>query len=230
MFLLGAVWLVAGRERITARYRQGMADSTGLAALKGALRRKEFLLVGLAIMGGATAYMNSMLFLPTHFVEERGFSLQTAGLINSLMPLGGMLASFTVGPLSDRIGRRKPTIWPLGFILPILYLLLLLGPARPYFLAGVAFLLGFAAYAPFPALQTIPYELPGVAPSEVAIGQSVVQTLQTAGNFVGPLVVGSVAEVTSVRTGLLCLCFLPTIFALVCLVLPETGPIVSRQR
>ena len=229
--VLMVLWLKAGRERITASYRKGMADSTGLAALKGALRHKEFLLVGLAMMGGATAYVSTMLFLPTHFVEERGFSLQTAGFINSLMPLGGMVASFTVGPFSDRIGRRKPTIWPLGFVLPILYLFLLLGPAWPLLLAGAAFVLGYAAYAPFPALQTIPYELPEVAPSEVTIGLSLAQTVMMAGNFVGPIVVGAVADVTgSVRAGLLCLCFLPVILALICLFLPETGPIVSRRR
>lgn len=228
--VLMVLWLKAGRERITLHYLKGMTDSRGLTALKGALRRKEFLLVGLAMMGGATAYVTTMLFLPTHLVEERGFSLQTAGLINSLMPLGGMVASFTMGHFSDRIGRRKPTIWPMGFVLPILYLFLLFGPARPQLLAGAAFILGYAAYAPFPALQTIPYELPGVAPSEVTIGLSLTQTVMMLGNFVGPLVVGSVADASgSVRAGLLCLCLLPVIFSLVCLFLPETGPIVSRQ-
>ncbi len=229
--ILMVLWLRAGRERTTARYRQAMTDRTGLVALKGALRRKEFLLVGLAMMGGATAYVSTMLFLPTQLVEERGFSLHTAGFVNSLMPLGGMVASFTIGPLSDRLGRRKPTIWPLGLVLPLLYLFLLLGPARPQLLAGMGFILGYAAYSPFPALQTIPYELPGVYPSEVTIGLSLAQTVMMAGNFVGPIVVGAVADATgSVRLGLLSLCVLPILLALICLFLPETGPVGSRRR
>lgn len=228
MLVAAGVWMGWGRERVTPRYREEMAQNRGLTAFKEAMRRKEFFLLGLSILGGATAYVTTVLFLPTYLVEERGLPLSTAGLMTGLMPLGGLFGTLLIGYVADRLGRRKLTIWPFGLALPALYWTLL-SPLPPAALAGVAFLLGFAAWAPFPALQTMPYELPGVKPSEVAVGQSIMQTVSTLGFLAGPVIAGAVAQASgSVRVGLLSLSFLPLLMALVPLALPETGPAAAK--
>lgn len=217
-------WVIWGREHITEAYQKSMAENRGLSAFKDALRRREFLLLGLAILGGATAYLNVLLFLPTYLSEERGLPLRAAGLVTGLMPLGGLFGTLLMGYAADRLGRRKITIWPFGLALPVLYWTIL-SPLPAIALAPVAFLLGFAAWAPFPAIQTMSFELPGVRPSEVAVGQSIMQTISTIGIIVGPVIAGALAEVSgSIGTGILGLSLLPLLLTVIPLALPETGP------
>ncbi|MFA7296842.1 MAG: MFS transporter [Dehalococcoidia bacterium] len=215
---------------LTARERPGHAFSapTGTARFR-ALRRREFYILGLTITGGGTAYTTAILFLPLYFVGERGFSLAEAGSITAILPAAGLLSNLSAGFLSDRTGRRKVFIWPCGLILPGLYLLAL-SPLPLWGEAVVVFALGYFAWFPFPVLMAIPYELPGIEAAEVAVGQALVQAVSGAGILAGPVVASIVADATgSYGAGLLALSGLPILFALGCLVLPETGPAARRR-
>jgi MFS family permease len=221
--LLGGVWMVVGRERRTAAYRESMERSGGFSTLKRVLRRKEFFMLAAAGFGCSTMYSSMTLFLPTFLVEERNFTLTAAGFITALPAVGGLVSSITVGFLSDRVGLRRPTIWPAGALLPVLYFVLLSDISFIWAVA-TALLIGYVTWAPFPAIQSIPFELPGIAPSEVAVGQALIRTLQTGSNLMGPLIVGALAEGSgSLRTGLLVLAAYPFITAIMGLLLPETG-------
>lgn len=75
----------------------------------------------------------------------------------------------------------------------------------------------------------MPYELPGVKPSEVAVGQAIMQTVSTLGFMAGPVVAGAVAQASeSVGVGILSLSLLPLLIPLVSLALPETGRAASK--
>lgn len=218
-------WLLSARERAG---RDASAAPQGRARF-GALRRREFYVLGLTISGGGTAYTTAILFLPLYFVQERGFTLAEAGSITAILPAAGLLSNLSAGFLSDRLGRRKVFIWPIGLILPGLYLLAL-SPLPLPAEAAVVFALGYFAWFPFPVLMAIPYELPGIEAAEVAVGQALVQAVSGAGILLGPIVASYVADSTgSYGTGLLALSGLPILFTLGCLVLPETGPIARRQ-
>jgi predicted MFS family arabinose efflux permease len=229
LFSVAVVWFLTARERITARYQAAQAQDRGLSAAGSVVRRREFFLLGLAVLGGASAFTTTLLLLPSYFVHERGFSLQTAGSITAVIPLGGLVVNLTAGYISDRIGLRKPLIWPSGVLLPPLYWLML-SPLPPWALVIVGALLGGFVYLPFPSLQTMPFEIPGLTPAEVAIGQSLMNTVSTIGILLGPVVASQIAAYSdSYRIGLLSLSFLPTSFLWVCFSLPETGPKVRRK-
>ena len=174
--------------------------------------------------GCSTMYSTTTLFLPTYLVSERNLPLTTAGFITALLALGGLVSTLSVGFLSDRIGLRRPTIWPVGFLLPFMYFILLSDISLPWTIV-VASVIGYLTWAPFPAIQSIPFELPGIAPSEVAVGQALIRTLQTSMNLMGPIVAGAVGEGTgSLRLGILALAAFPFITGIMGLMLPETGP------
>jgi MFS family permease len=223
LFGIAVLWFFTARERITPSYERARQQDRGLSAARTVLRRREFYVLGMAVLGGATAFVTNLLFLPLYFVNERGFSLQTAGSITAIIPFGGLLINATAGYVSDRIGRRKPLIWPSGIALPILWFLML-SPLPPAGLMAVAVVLGCFVFAPFPSLQAIPLEIPGLSPAERAIGQALQFTISTVGMLLGPILVSTIVDATgSYRSGLMPLLFLPTLFVVASLLLPETG-------
>ncbi len=223
ILFLSIIWIVFAKERITPAYQEGMASRAGRSLLIGVLKRKEFLLLCLAMFGTPLPYMTTLLFLPTYLLEERGIALTAVGIIVGLMPIGGICSSFIVGFISDRIGLRRPTIWPAGLILPFLYFGLF-SPIPAWALPVFTFVIGFVSYSPFPAMRTIPFELPGIKPPEVAVGQSLIQTSMMLGTVFGALAVGYLAEsLGSLQTALRITCVFPLMMTVAGLLLPETG-------
>ncbi|MBI2847656.1 MAG: MFS transporter [Chloroflexi bacterium] len=229
MFLLAIIWLIFARERVTSTYRDGMSSQIGWAPLKSVLRRKEIIMVAIAFFGGAMAYMNVILFLPTFLVEERSIPLTTVGFIMGMMPIGGVCSSIAVGFISDKIGLRKPTIWPAGLLMPFFYFSLT-SPVPIWVLPILTFVIGFLAWAPVPTLRAIPFELPGIKPSEVAVGQSVIQTMMPLSGIIGAPIVGSLAESIGLGSALRIVCVFPLTMAAMGLLMPETGPKAAAKK
>ena len=216
-------WYLTAYERISPSYEASRANQRGLGSAREVLHRREFYLLGLATLGGATTFMTFMLFLPTYYVQERGLSLQTAGIVVATMQLGGLAVNLLVGIASDRLGLRKPLIWPAGIVLPFLWFLML-APLPAEWLAGVGLLVGAFAWMPFSVLATIPLELRGLSPSDRAVGQALQFTIQTTGQLFAPVIVGAIAAASGTyRTALLPMIVLPVLFAVTMLFLPETG-------
>ncbi|MBI4267319.1 MAG: MFS transporter [Chloroflexi bacterium] len=221
--LTAIVWAVFARERITPAYQQGMARQDGHSPLRNALKRKEFTMLGIALFGGTVAYTVTMLFLPTYLLEERGLPLTTIGVIVGLLPIGGVCANITMGFISDRIGLRKPTMWPPG-LFEFLFYFSLFSPVPVWALFVLAFATGYAAWAPMAAIRSIPFELPGVKPSEIAVGQSMIQTLTTLGTVLGAPLAGFLADsLGSVGTALRIMVVFSLTKVTIGFLIPETG-------
>lgn len=220
------IWLVTARENSALAAPRGPRKAAGW----GALRRREFYLLGIIMLGGGTAYTTAILFLPLYFVHDREFSLATAGSITAVLPAAGLLSNLSAGFLSDRIGRRKIFIWPMGIVLPVLYFIAL-SPLPVPAEVLIVFALGYFAWFPFPVLMAIPYELGNMEPADVAVGQALIQAVAGTGFIAGPIIASYVANATgSYGTGILSLSLLPVLFAVGCLLLPETGPAARRAR
>lgn len=217
MLIAAAAWQVTGRERAEEH-------AAGPQSSFAAIRRPEYYILGLASVGGAMSYLACLFFLPVFLVQERGLSLETAGLISAILPAAGLISNVSAGFLSDRVGRRKPFIWPSGLLLPPLYFLAV-SPIPVWAVLLVVSLVGFFAWQPFPAISSISFELPGVRPSDIAVGAALMQMISGVGIICGPIIVGQIAEATgSLRPGIIAVGVFPVLFAVTCLWLPDTGP------
>ncbi|MET9495746.1 MFS transporter [Streptomyces sp. NPDC006552] len=92
-------------------------------------------------------------FLALYLTAQRGFSAAYAGLVASLIGLGGVIASVLGGILADRLGRR-PTL--LGAQLATAATVAVLAFVRdPVPIAATGFALGLASNASRPAIQAM---------------------------------------------------------------------------
>ncbi|MEV5607835.1 MFS transporter [Streptomyces sp. NPDC052225] len=92
-------------------------------------------------------------FLALYLTAARGFSAAYAGLVASLIGLGGVIASMGGGVLADRVGRR-PTL--LGAQLATAATVAVLAFVRdPVSIAVTGFALGLASNASRPAIQAM---------------------------------------------------------------------------
>ncbi|MFF3491458.1 MDR family MFS transporter [Streptomyces sp. NPDC002795] len=92
-------------------------------------------------------------FLALYLTASRGFSAAYAGLVASLIGLGGVIASMLGGVLADRLGRR-PTL--LGAQLATSATVAALAFVRdPVWIAVTGFALGLASNASRPAIQAM---------------------------------------------------------------------------
>ncbi|MFQ5874621.1 MAG: hypothetical protein ACE5JL_12585 [Dehalococcoidia bacterium] len=64
------------------------------------------------------------------------------------------------------------------------------------------------SFAFFPIIMTIPFELPGIKPREIAVANSFVETFFVIGAMIGPVLAGGLQELTGdLRVALTVTCF-----------------------
>ncbi len=144
-----------------------------------------------------------MTFLPTYLHGERGLSLGMAGLITAGIPLGNVMGAMHAGWVRNRVTVRRQQMYLTGVLCSTGMLTMALVPV-PWLVPVGAFALGWACMQVFPTIMTLPYELPGIKPREIAVVSSFLFTLFTFGLVIGPLLTGALQQTTgSLRTAFL---------------------------
>ncbi len=229
VLILAVAWLVFGKERHTAAYDAGMKGEKGQSALGQAAKHPAIWLLALGWPGTTLVWIAFFTFWPTFATERLGIPMTEAGLILSLLPIGSAIASLVSPIITNRIGKEKFMIWIWGFILPLAYFSMLLTP-NPILLGIGSFVAGFGAFAFVPPGFSLPYKLPGIKPSEVAMGMSIMMTIITVGGGLGGVVAGSIYQSTGDLYRALALCCLsPLTLAIFGLFLPERGRLAMEK-
>lgn len=188
MVALLLLWLLGGRERVTAEYRARAAAQVE-TPLKVMLRHPSLWVVAACQIGSAAAYSGFLSFWPTFAVEVKNVSLTLAGSLMTLWPIGSIIGSFSAGYLARLLHQRKPIIWVSGFGLVVCYLALITTELVP--LMGMLLLfIGFFALVVVPLINSIPYYYQGILPREVAVSVAMIQTVTVSGAAAGPLIIG----------------------------------------
>jgi predicted MFS family arabinose efflux permease len=221
---LSLVWSFLGRQNQPARDTGSAATSARKTNPARILRRsKAVWIMAASQIGAAAAFASFISLFPTYAMERLGLSLTTVGLMMALFPVGAVLGSLSAGPLSQAIGRRKPFVWGPGLFLPVMYSALLWADSAPLSML-LLLAAGFFAMAPPPILATIPFDLK-LAPREVAVALGLTRTLFPLGAALGPLLVGTLQELTgSLFLGLIIVAPMAATLFVGGLLLPETGP------
>lgn len=107
-------------------------------------------------------------FLALYLTQERGFSVEEAGLVASFYGIGSVLSGPVGGALSDRIGRRRTML--LSMVLGAAAMLQLGFARDPVHVAFSTLLLGFLSDLYRPAVQATVADVVGAADRTRAYG------------------------------------------------------------
>jgi predicted MFS family arabinose efflux permease len=217
--VLFAAWWILGKEKPLP----AEPERSGASVLKSLLKQKALWLLGIGITGDMLCF-GAMETLWPQYATAKGFiSLGNAGYCEGLSYYGFTIGSLLGGIISIRLGRRKPVLWISGLILPFVTLGIIFSHTFPV-LALLWFFWGVAELY-FPVIITIPYELPGIRPSEVAVASGIVFAIYTGGSGLGPLIGGYLAAALgSLERALVIICVFPVLLFVAGLIIPETGP------
>jgi len=206
LFLTGATILAVGAGMsffLPGEMKQpaplsGSQPGSGLQSIKELFRRRGLLVAYAAIFAQYFSFGGVVTLLPG-YLSDAGMEAFHMGMLLATFSVVFILVQFPGGALSDRLGRQYPILAGLG--LGIASLLLL--PVQTMFpiLVVIMGLYGAAYGLLFPSVSALVADHSGLGERGIATG--IFHAMLTAGVAIGAPVMGWVAEITGVRTGLL---------------------------
>jgi len=225
-FLIFLLWMILGRENIPSGtgVKKDVRETTPIKVI---LKYKTLWLLGIGVTGDMLCFGAMETLWPQYAVEKGIVTIEQSSYCLGLSYYGFMVGCFLGGFISNKIGRRKPLLWIPGIFLPFLTLGILFSESF-VFLALFWTLWGLSEVY-FPIIMTIPYELPGIRPKEVAVATAFVVSVFTAGAALGPMMAGHIADAfnDNIRMALAVTCIFPFLLVIAGLIIPETG---TRKR
>ncbi|MBI2303467.1 MAG: MFS transporter [Chloroflexi bacterium] len=225
LLVMSGVWLVVGRQRVTPSFQQGLTSQQD-SPLRIIWRHKMLWLLGLGSMGCNLGWGARMVFWPTYMLEAYRMPVTISGLMWSVHEVGYILGSVGAGWIANRVKVRNPLIWLPGFFI-LLFALGMLSTGNVLLLALFTFSGGFSWFFN-PIIHSMPYELPGAKPQEVAVAVAFLRTMTTFGSTIGPILAGLLYQTTgSLYWALVITSLSPILTVIAGLIMPEREP---RQR
>jgi len=222
LLVMTVAWLLLYRQDTPAAAHVS-SRSNGNQSLQIALKQKPFWLVFLAMPWTVLIWIGIFYYWPSYAQASLGLTAAQSGLVVSFIPIFSAVASLTGPKLAQKLGYDKPLIWPWGFVLPVLYFLML----RTQNLAVLCLfsaLAGYGAYCYVPLVFTTLYKL-GLAPNVVAIGTAMTMTGISLGTAMGSGIIGWLITAFGgdIQKALTVCCLSPVIFGVLMLFIPERG-------
>lgn len=186
------LWLAVGRDRPRGLGMEtGGTDSPILV-----LRQRPILWVIVAGQLTAPAFWWAYAtFWPATMLDRFGMPLSTSGFLFGLTSLGMAPAGLLFGWLCSSRPALKPLVLAgCGVALVLSSLAMLLTDSVP--LLVLVCLVGGFGWGFVPVMSSIPFELPGIQPREVAVVSSFFWTGGSLGGMIGPATAGWLIEAT----------------------------------
>ena len=188
---LTVLWLLLGKERVTQEYRR--QESTREAGLlKAALSYRDLWVAAFGFLGTSLTRAAFLAFLPTLMLDTYQVSLQWSGAVLALIIFVAGFAGLGFSYLLVDSDKRGGVLQALGLVLTGTYVGMALSGSVAL-LIPLAILNGIA-WGFFPILITVPYQLPGIRPREVAVAAAFMTMSFYGGVALGPLVTGFLQE------------------------------------
>jgi cyanate permease len=213
---VAAVWTVAAWYVPAGRHETDAGGDFSLASLSADMRsvlghRDIRLLVVLGtmyllVLHGVQGWLVTVL-------ETRGFEAGLAGTVTSLLVVGQVAGVLAIPAVAERLDRTREALVVCGGLACAGVLGLLTEPGLVGLLVAPVMLVGFGMGGLSPLIRAIPVELEGVGPELTGTAVGVVFAVGEIGGFLGPVIIGSLRDITGSFTPGLLLCAAATLIA-----------------
>ena len=215
LVVLTLLWVVLGKERITAEYRRRDVPY-GFGVLLKVMAYRELWVGSVGFIGVLIAQSAFLSFYPTLMLDTYDVSLRWSGGILAISTVVGGVSALAVSYMVMKMGGRRRFLQVLGILMVGTYVLLTLTDS-----VLVLIVLGTInglSWGFFPILMAVPFQLPGIRPREVAVASAFILTMTFVGDVIGPLTAGFLHELLGdlrealiiVSFGALSMCFTGT--------------------
>ena len=190
------LWQLMGRERITPEYEAEVRSQVGNPMVT-LFKYKELAIGGLGMLGAGVGFSAFAVFWPSYMLDIKDVSLFTTSVMLATSGIVSSLGGIGIGIIASKTGRKREVLIGAGIAAAVSGVGLLF-TASYSSLALLSILNGLGS-AFIPIVFTIPFELPGIKPREVAVTLTFMTTMIWAGSFFGPLLAGAIQQVTDDR-------------------------------
>ena len=190
---LTVIWLLMGRDRATEESSRGETQPV-LPLLRSALSHRDLWICGAGFCGATMAFSAFVSFYPRLMLEQYDVSLRVSGLALALDVVLGGVGGLAVGYYAAAWRREGRFLQALGIIMVGSFLgMILSGSVAMIYAMSV---MNGIAWTFFPILITVPFNLRGIQSRQLAVAFSFTMMLITAGQAMGPLLIGFLEAAT----------------------------------
>ena len=187
------LWTVVGRDRVTEEFAGGQSQSI-LPLIRTALSYRDLWICGAGFAGATMAFSAFLSFYPTLMLEEYGLSLRVSGLALALDVVLGGIGGLAIGYYAATWRKEGRFLQVLGIIMVGSFLgMILSGSVVTIYAMSV---INGVAWTFFPILITVPFNLRGIQPRQLAVAFSFTMMMISTGQALGPLFIGFLEEAT----------------------------------
>ena len=191
-------WIVLGRERDLPP-----PESRGPAPPPRAILGHPILwIAGVGAFCATFNWISLATFWPTFMLEDNGVARTTSGFLFGFGSLVTIPMAVGIGWLGPRIRARRALFMVSGLVMTLSCVGLLYATN---FWVLLPLMVGFGvSWGYIPLILALPFEIPRISQREIALASALLTMLFLAGGIAGPVVVGTVSDLTgSMRTALL---------------------------
>ena len=188
-----AIWILMGRDRVTEEFTGGQSQPI-LPLVRTALSYRDLWICGAGFAGATMAFSAYIAFYPTLMLEEYDISLRVSGLALALDVVLGGIGGLAIGYYAAAWRKEGLFLQVLGIIMVGSFLGMIL-TGSVVLIYAMAIINGIA-WTFFPILITVPFNLRGIQPRQLAVAFSFVMMLISTGQALGPLFIGFLEEAT----------------------------------
>ena len=188
--------------------------------VRSIFRYKELWILAIGVVGLEVTFASMSTFWPSYMLDTYGLSLIKSTIVRAL---GGFVmapGALAVGVLVSRTGKKRPLLFASGILMALSYAGMLY--TGSFFNLAMLSIANGLSVTVFPVIFTIPFELPGIKPREVAVASAFVRSIMMSGAIIGPVLTGALQQsFGDLRLALTVACLASTTITAAAILLPR---------
>ncbi len=179
--------------------RPTASSAKGMSLFSHAIKNKDVAITSLGVFLFGVSFSAFLYFTVPLMGKDMGLNAERIGWVISGFALGLVVGSLVAGPMSDKVGKRKPFVF-FSLLGPGVAILLFRMVGQLPLMVACTFLLGLLTS---PSCGIGPTMVTELLPKAPASAMALLRSGEMTGMFVGPMIGGVIISLTNYSTAML---------------------------